>query len=929
MSTHSVKKKTYRLDGHMQPPFTTDHVALHFFKHTDGIYTVTQTSKWLRTAQGAGHDKIEFDLVNPHADGNGNKIDEPFLLSVSMNGAPLSPDSGIYTYDGETGKLTIALDPDENTVDFIFQTRIDPANNAKMEGLYRTGGVDMTQFEANGFVNMTPFPEYRTDIQPTFRVVADAPANENPELLSNGNLVGFMPLGNGYHRAVYDNPVPIPNYIAAFVAGDLDKHEGTFVTRSGRAIRIPLYTEEKGMAKNGYAAIDAVKKLLKFDEDEFDVEYDEELDNFKVLAVSKFKYGAMENKGFEISQDNLVMLHPETSTYNDMYAVYSVVGHEVAHNRSGNRTVILTFMYISLKEGLTTLREQMFMESICNPLTERINQAQILRKKQFSKDDTPLARPILPDEVDIIEMCYDGVAYEKSAEIKRMMATMTGWDAFKKGVSHYFKKHDLQPTTMRDFVTCIEEKSGMDFSGHFFEWYKQSGHPHVRAKGVYDADAKTYTLTLEQKTPPTPDQPIKRPMFIPVKMALVDKWGEDIPAALDSSINREMPSEHILNFTEERQSFTFIGVETEPAYHSIFRDFSAPVSLDEPGLTDTQLYTQMRTDPSNYNRWEAAQTLYLKEMKRLYSKWDSKTPPAIDSRLTDALRDFIRNPNADPMFVSQILTLPDTSELEAALEKPIRADFVALACSHLKKEIGKSLYDDMGATLDRIHDGAAREHKFYDYKLHGISNLKCALLFYMIAGNPAAGMEKAALTGSSGDRMDRMMALQALRPFEGRERDILIQDYFNRYASMDMEFRKWMALVASEDSDKVFEKVEKITQLPNFDRRNAKHSYILYSNLTANYAQFHRPDGNGYQTLADGIIRMEKIKVGGDIAARLLQSMANWRDYDAPNSALMLGQLRRIKEQPGLSDSVQSTLRALLPKEKGNGAEYSPGLTHG
>ncbi|MBI4031093.1 MAG: DUF3458 domain-containing protein [Proteobacteria bacterium] len=919
-------KKTFRLDDYALPPFITDHVELKFFKHQDGTYSLNQNSIWKRTESGAGHARIEFNLVNPHFDKDGNRTGKPFLLRIEKDGEDLSADGGGYSYDEDTGIITIPLDPDEVSPAFSFHTFIDPENNPDMQGLYRSGNIDMTQFESDGFVRMTPFPGLRPDILPRFTVRAEAPQSD-PTLLSNGNLTASGNLENGRHWVVYENPIPGPNYIVAFAAGEFDMIEDTFVTRSGETVHIPLYAEEKGMAAHGIFAIDALKKMMKYDEDNFDAEYD--LDNFKILAVSKFKFGAMENKGFEISQDTFVLVHPETGTYDNIYGVYNVVGHEGFHNRSGNRTTIQSFMHVGQKEGLTTLRQQMFMEYLSSPVTERIDQIQLLRRKQFPNDDTPLARPILPDEVDNIELCYDGVAYEKSAEIKRMMATMMGWDTFKRGVAHYFKKHDLQAASMQDFVAAIEDVSGLDLSGQFFQWYKQSGHPHVSAKGVYDADAKTYTLTLEQKTPPTPDQPIKQPMFIPVKMALVDKWGKDIPVALDRSVNREMPTEHVLNFTEERQSFTFIGVKTEPAYHSVFRDFSAPVSLDESGLTDSQLYAQMRTDPNGVNRWEAAQTLCLKEMKRLYNAWNPAQPPVVDSRLIYGLQVMIADPAADPMFLSQILALPGASELEAIVDKPIRADVVSAVAAHLKKGIGQGLCRSMDVAFNRIHDSIVREHKTYSYDLHGKSNLKRSILIYMMAADVENGMRKASSLYNSGDKMDRMMALQAATAFDGPERDVMVQEYFDRYAGMDMELRKWLAMTASENSDKVFEKIEKATQLPSFDWHNAKHPFILYANLAANYTQFHRPDGKGYETVADGVIRMEKIRVGGSLAARLLQSMANWRDYGVPNRDLMLAQLHRVKQQPGLSDEVVSTLKSLLPADGQGTVKQNPGFAPG
>ena len=42
----------------------------------------------------------------------------------------------------------------------------------------------------------------------------------------------------------------------------------------------------------------------------------------------------------------------------------------------------------------------------------------------------------------------------------------------------------------------------------------------IEARGAYDAAAKTYTLELTQSLAPTPGQPDKKPMHIPVRLGL-------------------------------------------------------------------------------------------------------------------------------------------------------------------------------------------------------------------------------------------------------------------------------------------------------------------------------------------------------------------------------------------------------------------------
>jgi aminopeptidase N len=43
-----------------------------------------------------------------------------------------------------------------------------------------------------------------------------------------------------------------------------------------------------------------------------------------------------------------------------------------------------------------------------------------------------------------------------------------------------------------------------------------------------DWDGETFTLTLRQTTPPTPGQPLKEPLVIPVAVGLLSPTGEEV-----------------------------------------------------------------------------------------------------------------------------------------------------------------------------------------------------------------------------------------------------------------------------------------------------------------------------------------------------------------------------------------------------------------
>ncbi len=88
------------------------------------------------------------------------------------------------------------------------------------------------------------------------------------------------------------------------------------------------------------------------------LEYD--LDLFNIVAVDDFNMGAMENKSLNIFNSRLVIASPSTSTDTDYSRVEGVVGHEYFHNWTGNRVTCRDWFQLTLKEGLTVFRDQVF-----------------------------------------------------------------------------------------------------------------------------------------------------------------------------------------------------------------------------------------------------------------------------------------------------------------------------------------------------------------------------------------------------------------------------------------------------------------------------------------------------------------------------------------------------------------------------------------
>src|SRR5208282_1729479 len=143
-----------------------------------------------------------------------------------------------------------------------------------------------------------------------------------------------------------------------------------------------------------------------------------------------------------------------------------------------------------------------------------------------------------------------------------------------------------------------------DFS-QFMRWYTQAGTPEIVVSPYYDPHGKTYRLDIAQTIPPTPGQPHKEPMLIPLAVGLVGKNGGDLPLMLDGRpLDRG-----VVELKEPNQSFVFTGIAERPI-PSLNRGFSAPVKLALPiEYSDLRFLAAHDRDP--FNNWQAVQTLAM------------------------------------------------------------------------------------------------------------------------------------------------------------------------------------------------------------------------------------------------------------------------------------------------------------------------------
>ena len=845
-----------RLEDYRPPAFLIDEVHLDFDLHP-GATRVKAVLTIRRSGDHAEPLRLNGERLKP--------------ISVAVDGRALGASE--HTIDGEW--LTIPDTPDAFTLE--TEVEIDPAANKALEGLYMSAGRFCTQCEAEGFRKITWFAD-RPDVLARYTVRVAAP-RAFPRLLSNGNLIEAGDLPDGRHFAVWNDPFPKPCYLFALVAGELDVLDDRFVTASGREVTLRIYVDP-GMAPRAAYAMDCLKRAMAWDETAFGREYD--LDLFMIVAVRDFNFGAMENKGLNIFNSSLVLADPATATDVDYARIEGVVAHEYFHNWTGDRITCRDWFQLCLKEGLTVFRDQSFSADQRGHAVERIKAVQALRARQFSEDAGPLSHPVRPTSYLKIDNFYSATIYEKGAEVIRMLKTVVGEADFRSGMDLYFERWDGQATTVEAFIACFAEASGRDLAA-FFQWYEQAGTPGVDITARYDAEAAALDLIITQITAPTPGQPHKQPLPIPLALGLLDEDG------------RVLRDTEVIVLDGAERRVRIEGIDRTPVL-SALRGFSAPVKLttDAPAK---DAYVLLAADPDLFNRWEAGQTL---ARGLILARAAGNIDEVGEERFAEAMGRAMEDQSSDPAFKALLLTLPSENDLAIAVK-----DADPAAIHEAREALRWRMATHLAQELRRLHGGLQESGEFSaDAEAAGRRALRNAAL-ELLAAEPS-GRNRDRARGhfhAAANMTDAIAGLNALMLLGGPDFDAALAEFYEQWKDEPLVIDKWFAIQARDPDEGVLGRVLGLTAHPAFDARTPNRLRALIATFASmNPARFHDPSGAGYRFLADQILMVDGFNPM--TAARLVEPLCGWENFAPDLAAQMKAQLARIAAQPKLSKNV-------------------------
>ena len=379
-------------------------------------------------------ERLDPEVKQIHLDINGLKIKRAVAENNSKN-PKLIWRIG-QTIEGMGSELIIDLPQDGSAIRVYYETQpeasglqwLDPALTSGKQHPYLFS--QSQSIHARSWIPMQDTPSVRVTytariaVKPGLRVVMSADNNQQQAT-------------DGVHS--FDMPQPIPVYLLAIAAGDIDLQQ--------ISEHVTIYAEPQWLAPAAH----------EFAETEAMITATEQLygpylwGQYDLLVLPpSFPFGGMENP-------KLSFITP-TVIAGDR-SLDSLIAHELAHSWSGNLVTNDLWEDAWLNEGFTSYIESRIVEAVHGRPRMLMEAALAYQSLQAELAELPAAFQSLvaqsktpnPDDY------FSAVTYDKGRFFLEWMEQQVGREAFDAFLNQYFKNFAFQSINTEQFVSYLQQ----------------------------------------------------------------------------------------------------------------------------------------------------------------------------------------------------------------------------------------------------------------------------------------------------------------------------------------------------------------------------------------------------------------------------------------------------------------------------------------
>ncbi len=785
------------------------------------------------------------------------------LNSIRLNNQTLSPE----VYAVSNNILTIKKPPQHTPFTLEIVSLLSEATD--LFGLYKTENIILVKAETEGLRRVFPCID-RPDNLATYRTTIIANEKEYPTLLANGKPIGSQKFDDGTHAITWDDPIPKPSYLFAMVAGNLQRSSTLYQSPSKHLTEIEFYIPQESVEKCLFAQ-KVLVAAMEWDECYFNLP--NPLSRYMIAGVNKYASGASEPMGLNLFNTANLYSTPASRTDKDILRVLDVVAHEYFHTWTGNLVTIRDWFNLCVKEGLTTFRATLFLEHWIGTDLDRMFDGRGLDEK--------IPRP---QSYTAVRSLYTAAAYEKSAEIFRMIMNYLGKETFIKGLATFLHANQGKAVTLEEILEQLSIFSHKNIHS-FLNWFTKPGIPKITVTEEYDFQKKKYRLRFI--TDGLQDRPI------PITTQLFNRLGKVIT------------TEETLLIEEPEAVFEFSNIQ-EPPIPSLLRNFSAPIQL-EFNYDSESLLLLMRYDDDIYNQCKSAKLL----LTQMINDYCAGKTIELTTSFIDVWKNLI-NTVSNSWILAELLDLPSEETLITSLPG---VDFTQIANGRLlvQRMLAEKFKSDFWSTVKQCTVISTSEPQvLFNIHAAGKRRLKAICYAYLITIEPNKVINDlvAQFNLALGNNMtDTISALNLLIQIRYPQLSSLLESFYEKWQHDPDAINYWFNLQASAHIPEVVQITIQLMKHPAFDLSNPNKVYALLGSFIKNPYGFHAISGQGYQLIVSAVLEIEKFNP--TLAASLINRIQGWEQIDQQRKKLITETFTLLKQQ-AISPEVKDTVNKYL-----------------
>ncbi len=852
----------------------------------------------------------------------------------------------IHRYEKASAKLYLTfeppLDPRKECVIFT-KTVCRPTSNV-LEGLYYdktppgAPPTQITQCQQWGFQRIVPcIDDMTAKCTYTTTIIADS---RYTTMISNGDVSKpRTPAGDGRDMIQYANTItPMAPYLFFLGVGTYDTHSRECEYPDGRSFMLELLVppgsdpSEAGHAldvladaviwvwiftgPDQYTAVETRKRLLsrckerdamKKSGNDPDRLKDIKTEIKRLSATIKHGYaytgsvyreigmqnsdfGGMENVGNTTITTNCIMPFSRMTDPSFEYMVRVKV-HEFYHNLNGSEVTGWSPFEIWLNEAVTVHIEEKYHRFLFGEDYGRLQTVLSLLSPgvgTFALDQGAGAMPVEPDGFNDPNELISAVTYVKAPEFVRMIETLIGKELFARGLDLYHRRYRHKNATRSDWLTAMEEVSGMDFSAMAQVWLKKTGFPIVQVVPSYDTEKKVFSLSLVQSSSQGGDIVWE----FPFRVALVDKYGADI-----IEITQRMRK------SEER---IIIKDVEEPAYLSLSRGYSFYGKVRDTA-TREELQLQVKTDPDIINRFIACYRILDAEKMRLLGDPSAVPDPGFSRLFYSLLSDEDLMERAGAQFLTIFESVEDQDyahryqalyDVKKKIQRSVAERYFDSVLSIYKKysetDVDKGYLPAMVAAIRRrqvkntcLSILASRD----DPDTHALIRRQF--------DDPAAAAT------------DRLVAFSLYLDSSAPDKHDVLKEYGVESRSHPVSWETYLSAVAGSSSDDVVDMVAAIGSSDDFHIEQANEQRALYGRFAMNRKKSLQTV-KGRQFLTSMLVKLAQVNEYSTVMALQTFSAVDYMEQEYVADAVKILADLLASLDPEKTPSVYNTAKRLL-----------------